>query len=49
MDLLCAFDFHGVRVRVDTDDEEVRQASSGAAYAGDADPYKKQDEDDAAE
>ncbi|MET8831661.1 30S ribosome-binding factor RbfA [Streptomyces sp. NPDC004610] len=32
-------------------DEKVRQASSGATYAGEADPYKKpgDDEDDAAE
>ncbi|MFE2046732.1 30S ribosome-binding factor RbfA [Streptomyces sp. NPDC059477] len=32
-------------------DEKVREASSGATYAGDADPYKKpgEDEDDAAE
>ncbi|MFE4666393.1 30S ribosome-binding factor RbfA [Streptomyces sp. NPDC056716] len=32
-------------------DEKVREASSGATYAGDADPYKKpgDDEDDAAE
>ncbi|MFJ4685807.1 30S ribosome-binding factor RbfA [Streptomyces sp. NPDC091377] len=32
-------------------DEQVRQASSGATYAGEADPYKKpgDDEDDAAE
>ncbi|MBC9711747.1 30S ribosome-binding factor RbfA [Streptomyces sp. TRM66268-LWL] len=30
-------------------DAQVRQASSGAAYAGDADPYKKPEEDDASE
>ncbi|MER5933332.1 30S ribosome-binding factor RbfA [Streptomyces sp. NPDC002054] len=30
-------------------DAQVRQASSGATYAGEADPYKKPDEDDAAE
>ncbi|QES47940.1 30S ribosome-binding factor RbfA [Streptomyces venezuelae] len=30
-------------------DAQVRQASSGAAYAGEADPYKKPGEDDAAE
>ncbi|MFF5448313.1 30S ribosome-binding factor RbfA [Streptomyces sp. NPDC012888] len=30
-------------------DAQVREASSGATYAGDADPYKKPDEDDAAE
>lgn len=32
-------------------DEKVREVSAGAAYAGDADPYKKpgEDEDDTAE
>ncbi|MCX2181519.1 30S ribosome-binding factor RbfA [Streptomyces sp. SKN60] len=30
-------------------DAKVRQASSGATFAGDADPYKKQGEDEAAE
>ncbi|MEV7615278.1 30S ribosome-binding factor RbfA [Streptomyces sp. NPDC089799] len=35
--------------RARASDEEVRQASSGATYAGDADPYKKPGEDDAAE
>ncbi|MET8509733.1 30S ribosome-binding factor RbfA [Streptomyces sp. NPDC015232] len=30
-------------------DAQVRQASSGATFAGDADPYKKQGEDEAAE
>lgn len=27
-------------------DEKVREASAGAKYAGDADPYRKPDEDD---
>ncbi|MEU5629474.1 MULTISPECIES: 30S ribosome-binding factor RbfA [Streptomyces] len=27
-------------------DEKVREASAGAAYAGDADPYRKPDEDE---
>ncbi len=31
--------------QVRASDEQVRQASSGATYAGDADPYKKPDED----
>ncbi|MFG2297199.1 30S ribosome-binding factor RbfA [Streptomyces sp. NPDC048603] len=35
--------------RARASDEEVRQASSGATYAGEADPYKKPGEDDAAE
>ncbi|MER7761755.1 30S ribosome-binding factor RbfA [Streptomyces sp. NPDC097619] len=35
--------------QVRASDEQVRQSSSGASYAGEADPYKKQDEDDAAE
>ncbi|MER7177500.1 MULTISPECIES: 30S ribosome-binding factor RbfA [Streptomyces] len=30
-------------------DAQVRQASSGATYAGEADPYKKPEEDDASE
>ncbi|MEU8622718.1 30S ribosome-binding factor RbfA [Streptomyces sp. NPDC048623] len=30
-------------------DARVREASSGATFAGDADPYKKQGEDEAAE
>ncbi|MGW2327166.1 30S ribosome-binding factor RbfA [Streptomyces sp. NPDC001700] len=30
-------------------DEEVREASSGATYAGEADPYRKPGEDDEAE
>ncbi|MER5868213.1 30S ribosome-binding factor RbfA [Streptomyces sp. NPDC002044] len=29
-----------------TSDAQVREVSSGAKYAGDADPYKKPDEDD---
>ncbi|MFH8365267.1 30S ribosome-binding factor RbfA [Streptomyces sp. NPDC018031] len=32
--------------RARASDAQVRQASSGAAYAGDADPYRKPDEDD---
>jgi ribosome-binding factor A len=33
--------------RAKASDEEVRKASSGAAYAGEADPYRKPAEDDA--
>ena len=32
-----------------TSDAQVREASSGAAFAGEADPYKKPGEDDTAE
>ncbi|MFE0645057.1 30S ribosome-binding factor RbfA [Streptomyces sp. NPDC058877] len=35
--------------RARASDAQVRQASSGASFAGDADPYKKQGEDEAAE
>ncbi|MEU8764522.1 30S ribosome-binding factor RbfA [Streptomyces sp. NPDC048659] len=35
--------------QVRASDAKVRDASSGAAFAGDADPYKKQGEDEAAE
>lgn len=35
--------------QVRASDAKVRDASSGATYAGDADPYKKQGEDDTAE
>ncbi|MFD0373535.1 30S ribosome-binding factor RbfA [Streptomyces sp. NPDC059071] len=35
--------------RARASDAKVREASSGAAFAGEADPYKKQGEDEAAE
>ncbi|MFC8508258.1 30S ribosome-binding factor RbfA [Streptomyces sp. NPDC057411] len=35
--------------RARASDAKVRDASSGATFAGDADPYKKQGEDDTAE
>ncbi|MFR9674633.1 30S ribosome-binding factor RbfA [Streptomyces sp. TR06-5] len=35
--------------RAKASDEEVRKASSGAAYAGDADPYRRPGEDEAAD
>ncbi|WMX44780.1 30S ribosome-binding factor RbfA [Streptomyces roseicoloratus] len=35
--------------QVRASDAKVREASSGAAFAGDADPYKKPGEDEAAE
>jgi len=36
-------------VQAQVRDEQVRAASVGATYAGDADPYKRDEDDDAAE